>query len=108
MKRVRLRVVVAGLVAAAAFAVVLSLGGPRTAVPAAPPSPTEQVEYSGYYDNPADPEIARRLAAGEDPETIPGVVVMPPGGPAPLEPSAFSTKRGPGGQESDAGAPTPR
>ena len=106
MSRVRPRVVAAGLVAVAAVAVLVSLGGPRTAVPAAPPSETGQVEYRGYRWNPADPEIARRLAAGEDPETIPGVI--PADEPGPLTPSAFSTEPGPGGQESGAGAPTPR
>jgi len=64
------------------------------AVPAAPPTSDTQVSYDGYTDNPTNDEAVRRLAAGEDPRTIPGVVAVSSRHTAPLLSSPGNTPSG--------------
>ena len=100
---------VAKALAVGASLVALAVGYPhRVAEPAPPPSSGQtEVRYEGYRFNPSDPEIARRLAAGEDPATIPGVVVG--SDPGPPGPSAVDeTPDLPSPARSSAGFRTPR
>jgi hypothetical protein len=99
--RVSRRSVVAGavgvLVVGAVVVGAASSGASRPpGVPAAPPTSDTQVSYDGYTYNPTNDEAVRRLAAGEDPRTIPGVVAVSSPDTAPLPSSTGST---PGGEQ---------
>lgn len=86
------RSVLAGLTGVAGLVTVLAGSGVSSAAPA--PVPREQtVSYESFTFDPSDPDVARRLAAGEDPSTIPGVQVRTSEEQGQLAPSSEENER---------------
>ena len=99
---IRPAAVTVGAAAVLLFAAIVVLGNTGTR-PAAPTSESPEVTYGGCYFNPSDRDVARRLAAGEDPMTIPGAVCTTSGA---LSPSALSSSAA--GLPDETSTPTPR
>lgn len=74
MSRKRRRIIAISLTGAAGLAAVLAASSISTAAPAPAPA-KETFSYETFSAGASDPDVARRIAAGEDPATIPGVQV---------------------------------